>query len=160
MLICYCLKPEDGAGISLEYSDVMEDELMQDFIHHENVPSYEIIFVDARYAISGRDEYTAEDAYMDVARHYLRKLKKIVNEHNDGTITIEKEFLDYPAGANINSVLPFFSSIGAYLVKDLFTGVFDVLDEYEVKHEISVGKQLVGVNLPLYNWLFKYNPLA
>jgi len=90
MVICYYINEVTGS-LLLEYSDSAECSLIKDFKEHEDVHSYELL------SVEDKDEYHAENAYADLARHVLVQLKKISNSNDK----LEKSFYHLNKGTSL-----------------------------------------------------------
>lgn len=118
MIIFYHIKPDTGT-VLLEYGDSTESQVVQDFIAHEGIPSYNTISVD----VQGDQSYMSEDAYLDLAKHLWLEFGDIPTNEAGVDGQIEQAFLHFKAGTDVQDVWRWFESeFSVSVAEDLMYG--------------------------------------
>lgn len=104
MIIVYHLHPVTGS-LGFDYGHSMNSQQIQDFINHEDVPSYKTLEVDA-----GDKEFMSDDALKEIAKNLWEEFGNIPTSDGGVDGDIEEPFLHFDVGTDVYSIWAWFES--------------------------------------------------
>lgn len=102
MFIYYYINP-DNSDIAFQYSSSKDSELLNEFI--EEMPSCSVIEVSTE-----KEEYFADDAYIDLAKHLWGQLGNVPTDENGSDGSIDAPFLHFEKGTGVHTIWHWFES--------------------------------------------------